>query len=103
MPSPLNSAPSIIPATFTTQNFVSFKRNNSPFLPKQKFATPPGTTILPSSTPPAFQTETPSPVPLYTFPAVSTLMPSGTPVSAKAKRRLCARKGEFCLYVTSKA
>lgn len=98
-----NNAPLTSPATLATQNLVSFSRKISPFRPKQKFATPPGTTILPIRVPDAFQTFSPSPQPEQTFPCRSHLMPSGMPVSAKAKSRRLARNVPPDLFTTSNA
>lgn len=103
MPIPSNRAPLTDCAIFATQNLVSFSKNSSPLRPKQKFATPPGTRILPISVPPAFQTLTPSPHPEYTLPTVSHLMPSGISVSAMANNRRLARKSAPERRITSNA
>ncbi|KYG40726.1 hypothetical protein M433DRAFT_184431 [Acidomyces richmondensis BFW] len=60
MPIFANKAPCRLWSILTTKNRVSLSSTISPFLVKQKFAIPPGMTILPISFPPAFQTFTPS-------------------------------------------
>jgi hypothetical protein len=56
-------APFVLRASCTRHSLCSAQRNISPSLPKQKFAQPLGTTILPISEPLAFQTSMPSPQP----------------------------------------
>ena len=77
--------------------------NISPFNPKQKLATPLGTSIIPISVPAGFQTSIPSPQPAYTLPCTSHLIPSGAPTAANAKVLLLARNGAPDLIVTSNA
>lgn len=77
--------------------------NISPCFPKQKLATPFGTSIIPMSVPAGFQTSIPSPQPAYTLPYISHFMPSGTPTVAYAKALLLARNGAPDLLVTSNA
>lgn len=96
-------APLVVGASCTLQRFFSAQRNISPFRPKQKLTTPPGTRILPMRPPPSFQTSTPSPHPAYTFPYISHLMPSGVPDAAYAKTRRFVRNGAPPCNITSKA
>jgi hypothetical protein len=71
---------------WTGQQPILFSDTGDIGLTKQKLATPCGTMIFPSSTPPGLHTLTPSQQPEYTLPCKSHLIPSGIPVY-KATRK----------------